>query len=213
MGSRGRAFPRVSRAMARVRFAYKRAGFTSDQCQRVTRNHRNHRGRLSLFPTQTWWEPSNLPTIIGYRRKCNRRRRRRGGVDKCRIFDRSAGKVILWAVPFSYFSLLVVSIFFFFFLWKDFQFFQILLNRIKLDFRAENLKFVWRAMEGGIDQILFLLFFGSVRKRHEANRDRSVSLALAARSTRENRRSLAVKWVVGEEIAARCVRDRTMRTK
>ena len=68
-------------------------------------------------------------------------------------------------------------------------------------------------MEGGIDQILFLLFFGSVRKRHEANRDRSVSLALAARSTRENRRSLAVKWVVGEEIAARCVRDRTMRTK
>lgn len=65
---------------------------------------------------------------------------------------------------------------------------RVLLTReIELDLRAVKRKisiYLEISIETkAVDQILFLLFFGSVRKRHAANRDRSVSLALAARST------------------------------
>lgn len=96
--------------------------------------------------------------------------------------------------------------FLFFFLWKDFQFFQILLNRIKLDFRAENLKFVWRAMERHRSNSFSVIF----RKRSKATRGESRSKCVTCTCRTVHERKPAI---FGGEVGRRWRNSRAMRAR
>lgn len=96
--------------------------------------------------------------------------------------------------------------FLFFFLWKDFQFFQILLNRIKLDFRAENLKFVWRTMEGHRSNSFSVIF----RKRSKATRGESRSKCVTCTCRTVHERKPAI---FGGEVGRRWRNSRAMRAR